>query len=74
MTEERMAYAGSLPCGCIVSAVVDNGAHQKDVARFVAKMIRDGETVTRVTSESLRTNPLFLKDCGHSGKQAGLGL
>ncbi len=63
-TEPSMAYTGTLSCGCIVSAVVDNPAHKKDVARTVGQMVRDGERVDRRPTEDVRNDPAFLRDCG----------
>lgn len=54
MPEESMSYISRRPCGCLSMAVVDNPEHKRDVAKEVAKAIRLGETVERVTSESVR--------------------
>ena len=71
MTEPRMAYTGTLPCGCIVSAVVDNPNHAEDVARTVGQMVMDGETVGRRSIEDLRTDPAFLRTCEHPSHEVG---
>jgi hypothetical protein len=59
-----MAYVGSLPCGCIVTATIDNPEHRDDIAQTVAQMLRDGETVDRRAVEVVRLDPAFLRDCG----------
>ena len=68
MSEPRMAYVGQLPCGCIEGATVDDPDHKRDVAKFVAKMLRDGLTVTRRPSAELNTDPAFLRECGPGGR------
>jgi hypothetical protein len=55
MPEQSMSYISKKPCGCLAMAIVDNPEHKKDVAREIAKAIRAGETVERVTTESVRT-------------------
>lgn len=56
MPEESMSYSyiSRQPCGCLTVAIVDNPEHRRDVAKEVAKAIRNGEVVERVTSESVR--------------------
>jgi hypothetical protein len=48
------AYIGRRPCGCVVAAVVDDGDDPKDVAKFVAELVRKGITVERSTVEDAR--------------------
>lgn len=55
MTSTNMSYISKKPCGCLSMAIVDNPDHKKDVAREIAKAIRLGETIERVTLESVRT-------------------
>jgi len=55
MSETSMSYISRKPCGCLSMAVVDNPEHKKDVANEIAKAVRRGETVDRVTSEQVRT-------------------
>lgn len=50
----RYSYISIQPCGCLGIAVVDNPEHKRDVAKEVAKAIRLGERVKRVTSDSVR--------------------
>jgi hypothetical protein len=52
---EPMAYVGRAPCGCIRMAVVDDPQHKQRTAREIAKAIKAGETVERVTCEYVRT-------------------
>lgn len=63
----HMAYTGTLDCGCIVSAVVDDPEHKRDTARTVAAMVRDGERVDRRPVEEVRGDPAFLRNCGAAG-------
>lgn len=50
------AYIGRAPCGCIRFACVDEPVHAKDNAKEIAKLIRDGWTVERVTVQFVRDN------------------
>ena len=57
MSDERAktpAYVGKRPCGCVVAAIVDDGDDPKDVAKFVADLVRRGMTVERSTVEDAR--------------------
>lgn len=54
MSDTSMSYISRKSCGCLAMAVVDNPEHKRDVAREVGKAVRLGETVERVTSESVR--------------------
>jgi len=59
-------YVAIKPCGCIVSCVVDDPAHVKEVARFVALDIRRGYRVERMEIEAIR--PLIRRcRCGRVG-------
>lgn len=49
-----MAYISRKPCGCLVMASVDDPKHADATAREVAKAIRQGEKVERVTVEFVR--------------------
>lgn len=51
---EPMAYVARMACGHIVAAAVDD-EHKKDNAREIARWIRWGYTVDRVTCEQVRT-------------------
>jgi len=52
---ESMSYIAKKPCGCVTMAIVDNPDHKNEVAREISQAVRQGETVERVTSESVRT-------------------
>lgn len=53
--KEAMAYVGSEPeCGCVTFLIVDNPEHAKDTAREVARMMRAGLTINRMTVEDAR--------------------
>lgn len=55
---ERMAYVSRIKeCGCLVAAQVDLPQYRRDVAKFVAKEIREGFNVERVTVEEARALP-----------------
>ena len=45
------AYIAKKPCGCIFMAVVDNPEHRRDTAKEVAKSIRRGGIIERVTTD-----------------------
>ena len=51
---EPMAYLGRKPCGCAVFCTVDRPERAKDTAREVAKEMRAGLTIERVTVEVAR--------------------
>jgi hypothetical protein len=55
MTDEYMSYIATKECGCLTMAAVDSPENKKVVAREVAKAIRMGEKVERVTCEHVRT-------------------
>ena len=55
MSSESMSYIAKKPCGCLSMAIVDNPDHKKDVAKEISKAVRLGETVERVTTETVRT-------------------
>lgn len=66
--EERYSYVGRRPaCGCIVAAVTDQA--DKITAEYVAKFIRDGLIIERVTSEHVRQN---MRPCPHVSVQLPL--
>jgi hypothetical protein len=58
----NFSYIGKKECGCIVAAFVDNPEHKKDIAREIAKWIKDGLTIERVTDDYVREN---FKRCTH---------
>lgn len=51
---ENMAYIAKKECGCIVMACVDNPEHRRDVAKEVAKAIRQGYIIERVGDAFVR--------------------
>ena len=57
MTTESETYIGVKPCGCLIMAIVDRPEHQKDVAKEVAKAIREGLKVSRVPTQQVRDMP-----------------
>ncbi len=59
-----MAYAGSLPCGCIVAVTIDKPEYARENAREVAKWIRDGMTIGRRSVADIKADSGFLRDCG----------
>lgn len=69
MSDENFpCYIARKPdCGCIVMAVVDEPRHAKDTAKEIAKCIRDGLTIERVTVGYVRTHEL---GCKHKDLQA----
>jgi len=78
-----MAYAGSLPCGCIVAVITDKPEHARENAREVAKWMRDGLTIDRRTVADLKADPAFIRNCGgdahrrkprEKAQQIGAGL
>ena len=64
MIEERMSYIGRCrQCHKVYMAVVDEPEHADDVARDVAKVLADGDTIERVTVEWVRENWGDTCDC-----------
>ena len=53
--DKRNAYISRKPCGCIAMACVNNPEHKRETAKEVARAIRLGEAIDRVTSEYVRT-------------------
>ena len=54
----RYAYVSRIKaCGCVVGATVDLPEYAADVAKFVAKEIREGFEVERMTTEAARALP-----------------
>lgn len=57
-TPPRMAYVARIKeCGCVVAASVDEPAYASDTAKFVAREIREGFNVDRVTVGEARALP-----------------
>jgi hypothetical protein len=54
--EQAPAYIGRRPCGCIGFATVDDPKYAKDNAKEIAKVIKLGWTVERVTVQFVREN------------------
>ena len=61
MTEvgKTMSYVALKPCGCLAIAIVDNPAHAGDIAREIAKGIRQGYHFDRVPSQRVREMALL---------------
>ena len=55
------AYIGRAECGCIRAASVDG--RDKDTAKDVARFVRDGLVVERVTIEFVRSAKWVQPDC-----------
>ncbi len=53
-TKKPDSYVERLPCGCLVAWCADNPEHQRDVARSVAKFIRNGYSVEHVVLDDVR--------------------
>ena len=50
----NMAYIGVLPCGCVVTVMVDAPRYRKHVAGWVKEAILDGCSIERMTVEAAR--------------------
>jgi len=48
------SYIGRKPCGCMVTAIIDNPDTSRAVATEVASWLRQGLTVERVTHQVVR--------------------
>lgn len=51
---ETYSYIARASCGCLRAAVVDAPTMRREAANLMSAAIRRGETVERVTSESVR--------------------
>lgn len=70
LAEEHMAYVAKAHCGCLKMAVVDDPKHAADTAKEVAKAIKRGYSVSRVTCEEVRNMDWYCKE--HKAKQGSL--
>ncbi len=61
--EEYPAYIGRKTCGCVVFAMVDDPEHKKETAKEIAKCIRQGLTIERMTVKEVRELEMF--GCKH---------
>jgi len=62
--QEYMSYVARCPkCGAVRIAVVDAPSHPRDIAKEVARAIRDGYLIERVTCEWVRTMANFHCTC-----------
>lgn len=68
---ERMYYIGRKECGCVVSSIMDDHSNLKMTANEVARMIRAGLTIERVTAEVVREQ---FGDCPHHKVEEQLRL
>ena len=57
---EDMAYIARCKCGGVVMATVDNPDHQKENAKEIARCVRDGLTIERVSVEYVRSKECVL--------------
>lgn len=57
------AYVALRPCGCVVMACANNPEHKKDVARAVAKCIRDGFRIEQRSVEATRVSKFSCDVC-----------
>lgn len=48
------SYVGVAPCGCYKMAIMDVAYSKEELARELAKVIRQGLTIERVTNEMVR--------------------
>ncbi len=51
---ESFSYVALKDCGCLAIAMVDNPEHKRDVAREMAKGIRQGYSFHRLTTQQVR--------------------
>lgn len=58
MSEHSTTYVALAPCGCIRAAVVD-GEHKREVARHVARWIREGYRIEHWPTEEVRSCTLW---------------
>ena len=63
---EPMSYIGRAKCGCIRYACIDEPELADEIAKSMVRIIKDGGTVERVTSEYVRQN---MKRCPHREAQ-----
>lgn len=61
--DEGFAYVGYRPCGCMCMATSDQQDRQKDVAKFVRKIISNGLRLERVPDHVVRANPWHCAVC-----------
>jgi hypothetical protein len=69
MSDSAMAYVARKPCGCVVAATVDEPRHAKDVAKSIAKWVRAGDAVERMTVGEARALP-WGHPCEHDAQEA----
>lgn len=69
--QEPMAYISRASCGCIRMATVDAPDRTQNTAREIARAVRNGETVERVTCDFVRTTAWTAEGCDvHEGPLA----
>ncbi|KKL78742.1 hypothetical protein LCGC14_2021750 [marine sediment metagenome] len=54
---DSFSYVAFQSCGCLAMAMVDNPEHKRDVAREMAKGIRQGYSFHRLTTQQVREMP-----------------
>ena len=67
-----MAYIGRKPCGCVCAAYADEPEIKDDIAKEIAKWIKQGLTVERVTDQYVRDNLTF--NCPHKAQSSQLSF
>ena len=72
MSDATHVYLGTLTCGCTVAALVDLPEQKRVIAKALARMIRDGYTISRVTIAECRKTRIA--HCLHTPRQQGLLL
>lgn len=66
-TDDVMCYVARKSCGCIIAATVDEPDMLKENAKEIARWIRKGYTVDRVTVQHVREH-FQGQDCPHERK------
>lgn len=54
---DSYSYIALKDCGCLAMAMVDNPEHKRDVAKEIAKGIRQGYSFSRLTTQQVREMP-----------------
>jgi len=54
---DSQTYIGLKDCGCLVMASVDSPDHKRETAKEIAKAIREGLNVQKLSTAFVRTMP-----------------
>jgi citrate lyase alpha subunit len=69
---DKQTFIGKKPCGCVVFAMVDepdpSDYYRKELAKELAKAIRQGLTIEKVPVEYVRNLEHFGCDCNDPKK------